>query len=113
MFSARLLLTRWTLLLLFLSRPPDACAQVDEYVPPDRVRLLSVFLVPPEQKPPTRLQKARLMRHVRWAQDWFRENLDDRDTFELARALLNNAAWPQPRSRLTPRTTQDKLKRDV
>lgn len=57
----------------------------DKFMPPDRIAVLPVFLVPLDKKPPTRDQALRLMRHMKWAQTWFRNGLSGRDTFELAK----------------------------
>jgi len=35
---------------------------------------------------PTREQKLKLMKHVKWSQDWFRQALAGRDTFRIAKA---------------------------
>ena len=54
------------------------------YLPPERVRVLPVFLVPRGEQPPNMRQMVRLMQHVRWAQKRFGEMLGGRDTFEIA-----------------------------
>lgn len=62
-----------------------APAGVEEYEPPERIRLLPVFLVATDQKPPTRDQKSNWMRHLKWAQSFFKERLTPGVTFALAK----------------------------
>ncbi len=73
--------------------PPS---EIDKFIPPDRITLLPVFLVPLDKKPPTRDQTLRLMRHVKWAQTWFRDGLSGRDTFELAKDVPDVVRLKKP-----------------
>ena len=54
------------------------------YLPPKLVSVLPVFLVPRDEAPPTEDQKARVLRHLSWAQERYRELLRGADTFRLA-----------------------------
>jgi hypothetical protein len=54
------------------------------FKPPERVSVLPIFFVPPDQQPPTKEDALMLMRHLEWAQRWYLEALDGRDTFEIA-----------------------------
>jgi len=79
----------WSLLLLAALSPvlavPSALMPVD-CVPPERVRVWPVFLVPRGEAGPTPEQIERLERHVRWTQQRYREMLHGRDTFEIEEA---------------------------
>lgn len=52
---------------------------------PERVDVLPVFFVPRGEAFPTREQKLKLMKHIKWAQDWYREALGGHDTFRIAK----------------------------
>jgi hypothetical protein len=52
--------------------------------PPGRIRVRPVFLVPTDAPMPARATADLLMRHLKWAQDRYRELLFGRDTFEIA-----------------------------
>ncbi len=56
------------------------------FAPPDHVKVLPVFVVHRDQPLPTRSQKDRLMRHLKWSQTRFREMLSGGDTFALAKS---------------------------
>ena len=75
------------LLVVFLTSTRPARSQLDEFLPPDRVRLLPICAIPKGEKAPTRSQQLRFMRHIRWSQQRYREMLSDRDTFELAQKM--------------------------
>ena len=55
--------------------------------PPERVVILPIFFVPKGERPPTNDHKLRLMKHLKWAQDWYRGVLRGRDTFRIARSV--------------------------
>jgi hypothetical protein len=74
-------------------QPPS---EIDQFVPPDRIRVLPVFLVPRGQRPPTPDHSARFMRHVKWAQTWFRNGLSGRDSFELAKDVPDVVRLKKP-----------------
>lgn len=68
------------LFAMFLS----ACGEPrSDTAPPDKVCLLPVFFVPRGEEPPTPEEKLRLMKHLRWCQNRYRELLRG-DTFRLA-----------------------------
>ncbi len=63
-------------------------ARADEraaYLPPERVEVLPLFIVPKGAPSPTRAQQNKLVRHLEWSQRRYREMLGDRDTFSIAR----------------------------
>lgn len=57
--------------------------------PPQQVDVLPVFFVPQGEPLPAKEQKARLMKHLRWAQDRYQEMLGGRDTFRIAKQTPN------------------------
>lgn len=63
---------------------------------PERVDVLPVFFVPHGEAFPTREQKLKLARHVKWAQDWYREALGGRDTFRIAKPMPDVYRGKQP-----------------
>lgn len=66
------------------------CGAVSEDIDvslPERVDVLPVFFVPKGEPLPTREQNEKLMKHLRWAQDWYRMDLGGRDTFRIAKAM--------------------------
>ena len=63
---------------------------------PEHVKVLPLFVVHSDQPLPSRSQKDRLMRHLRWAQTRFREMLTGRDTFALA--VVSQSAVVTPNS---------------
>lgn len=73
-----------TLLLVFsLTRVVNGA----DYTLPDRVKVLPVAFVPSDEKPPTADEQKIFLRHVRWAQDRYRELLSG-DTFDLAESTV-------------------------
>ena len=73
------------LLLLLPLAPSGGLSGADEFVLPDRVRVLPVFLIHTGQPSPTVSQRNRLMRHLKWCQTRFREMLSGRCTFGIAK----------------------------
>ncbi len=71
------------LAILFAVGVADARA-MEDYIPPKRVSVLAVFVVPKDEKPPTEEEKAQLLKHLKWTQTRYREMLKGRDTFTLA-----------------------------
>ncbi len=55
-----------------------------DFVAPDKVKVLPIFLVPADQAKPTKKDSAFLMRHMYWAQRRYRQMLKNKSTFELA-----------------------------
>ena len=72
-------LGRWR--LRFTSASRGARSQPRLTLPPKLVSVLPVFLVPRDEAPPTEDQKARVLRHLSWAQERYRELLRGADTF--------------------------------
>ena len=72
----------WTLLLM--AAPIAAQNAPIDCVPPDRVSVLPVLLVPDGEPGPTPAQTDTLLRHLQWTQQRYREMLHGRDTFEIA-----------------------------
>jgi hypothetical protein len=70
-------------LVVALAATPLVAGPAD-CVPPERVRVRQVFLVPEGEPQPTPQQQDLLDRHLRWAERCYREMLGGRDTFELA-----------------------------
>jgi hypothetical protein len=54
---------------------------------PKQVAVRPVFFVPQGETPPTKEQKARLMKHLKWSQDRYQEMLGNRDTFRIAKTM--------------------------
>lgn len=73
------------LLALFVMVAVSGSAPADDCRLPKRVTVVPVFLVPRGQPQPSRLKVIQFGRHVQWAQQWYRQALQDRDTFSLAR----------------------------
>ncbi len=63
-----------------------AHAQNSLIQPPKSVKILPVFLVPLGQSGPTELQKTKLMDHLIWSQSYYRSQLGQDVTFELAQS---------------------------
>lgn len=59
--------------------------RAEDFALPAQVKVLPLFVVHSDQPLPTRAQKDRLMRHLKWCQTRFREMLSGRDTFALAK----------------------------
>jgi len=92
-------------------------ARAESYLPPDRVKVLPIFVVPQGEKPPTAEQMVLLMRHVQWAQKRFFEMLRRRDTFEIAdvrphvyRGQHDLAFYRQQREQCAPQWTSELLR---
>jgi hypothetical protein len=68
------------------------------YIPPHTVQVLPVFLVPTDEVAPSADQKARLQRHLTWAQQRYYEMLNNRDTFTIApgEPLVINGQYSGP-----------------
>lgn len=85
----RLLQTRamvaWPLAAVLLLSGRLGAAEAEGYLPPEKVSVLPIFLVPKGEAPPTRAQAVRLMRHLTWAQKAYRKMLGGQITFEIAR----------------------------
>jgi len=56
----------------------------EDCLAPKRVSVLPVFLVPKDERAPSEDQKARLLRHLAWAQRRYAELLPGRRTFSIA-----------------------------
>jgi hypothetical protein len=76
----------------------SAAGDGEEFLPPDRIRMLPVFLVPSDGAAPTRTQQRVWMRHLQLAQDFFKDRLSDRDTFELAKDSPDTVRLKRPLS---------------
>lgn len=63
----------------------SAADGVEEFLPPDRVRMLPIFLIAAGENVPTRTQQRVWMRHLQLAQTFFKNGLSQRDSFELAK----------------------------
>jgi len=79
-------ISHFLLFLLFIATtachfavPEVAAAQF----PPEKVRVLPVFVVPKEQQKPSKAEKVLLMKHLQWAQKRYREMLGNRSTFDF------------------------------
>jgi len=72
----------WTLLLM--TAPIAAQNAPIDCVPPDRVSVLPVLLVPDGEPNPTAEQTDTLLRHLQWTQERYREMLHGRGTFQIA-----------------------------
>jgi hypothetical protein len=59
-------------------------ATTEDCLAPKQVSVLPVFLVPKDEAPPTEDLKARLLRHLTWAQRRYAELLPGRKTFAIA-----------------------------
>ena len=84
----------------FLGLGPFTCslAANTEFATPERVRMRPVFLVPAGQSPPTRELKTVWMRHLKWTQQFFKESLSNRDTFEFAKQTPDVVRLKRPLS---------------
>lgn len=80
------------------SNPGVVFAGVEEFVPPERIRLMPVFLVASDQRPPTRDQKSNWMRHLKWSQAFFKAKLLQGDTFGLAKSTPDVIRLKRPLS---------------
>jgi hypothetical protein len=75
-----------------------AMAGVDEFVPPDRIRMLPVILVTSDQQPPTSTQQRVWMQHLKLAQEFFKNRLSQSGTFELAKDVPDVVQLQRPLS---------------
>ena len=73
-------------------------ADVDQFLPPDRVRMLPVILVAADQKPPTQNETRAWIRHLKWSQEFFHKRLSERDTFEFAKTVPDVVRLKRPLS---------------
>lgn len=71
--------------MIFVATSGFTFAGVEDFVPPDRIRMLPVVLVTSDQKPPTSTQKRVWMRHLQLAQQFYKNRLSQSGTFELAK----------------------------
>jgi len=62
--------------LLFASEP-------EKYAIPGKIKVKPVFFVPKDQPLPTKAQQQKLIRHLRWTQETYKNLLRNRDTFTI------------------------------
>jgi hypothetical protein len=73
-----------SLLAILVAGGVTGAGAVEDYIPPKDVSVLTVFLVPKDEKPPTADEKEQLLKHLKWTQTRYREMLKGRDTFSIA-----------------------------
>lgn len=101
-FLLRYVVLRLSLVLLAIAvtrvNLVSAADDNEEFLPPDRIRMLPVFLVPSDGTVPTRSQQRVWMRHLQLAQEFFKDRLSQRDTFELVKDSPNVVRLKRPLS---------------
>jgi hypothetical protein len=87
-FSRRCIAKRFAVIatvIILVATSKFTFAGVEEFVPPDRIRMLPVVLVASDQKPPTSTQKRVWMRHLQLTQQFYKDRLSPSGTFEFAK----------------------------
>jgi hypothetical protein len=81
--ASRRLLVVWAILAAGIVAE---AGRAQEATSPRLVKVLPVFFVPKGESPPSEDQTKRLVKHLKWSQQRYKELLLDRDTFALAEA---------------------------
>jgi hypothetical protein len=82
-------------LLIATSAVRAEAADAPNPVLPERISVLPVFIVPQGEAVPTRVQKVKLLRHLKWAQQWYQDHLPGEVTFRLEEEILTHRS-PRP-----------------
>ena len=93
--TMRYLAMAWLCLLSAAPAVRTEAADARNPVLAERVSVRPVFIVPRGEAPPTPAQEAKLLRHLEWTREWYRERLPGEVTFRLESEVLTHRS-PRP-----------------